>query len=204
MKCSPSACCLGLLVLASAAPAAGAQQPRYAFDLSQLDPVAVASVGSDLLRRAPDGAIDDLFQAVHAASQSREEAAILCALFEPGADRSVQALQRAANRLGPASRERFGNAFVGIALGGLQDPPQPYDPAAALQTLKAAAVKASFLHDGFGAGLNATGADPGRRDARCHAFRQLVGVLGNEPLATRVSATRWLLDQGLSLAVAAR
>jgi hypothetical protein len=118
--------------------------------------------------------------------------------------RSAQALQRTAERLGPASRDRFANAFVGIALAGLQGQPQPYDPVAAQQALKAAAVKAAFLHDGFGAGFNASGNDAASRDARCRSFRQLVGVLGNEPLATRVLATRWLLDQGLTLAVAAR
>lgn len=191
-----------LLALASMAMPLTAQQ--YEFDLSQLDPAAVASVGGDLLRRAPDAAIDDLFQAVRTSAQSPEEAAILCALFEPGADRSAQAIQRTAERLGPASRERFANAFVGIALAGLQGQPQPYDAAAAQQALKATAVKAGFLHDGFGAGLNASGNDPASREARCRSFRQLVGVLGNEPLPTRALATRWLLDQGLTLAVAAR
>jgi hypothetical protein len=191
-----------LLAAASVATPSAAQQ--YAFDLSQLDPVAVASVGGDLLRRAPDPAIDHLFQAVQASAQSPAEAAVLCALFEPDADRSAPAFQRAADRLGPASRERFANAFVGIALAGLQGAPQSYDPAAAQQALKAAAVKATFLHEGFGAGLNSTGSDADSREARCRSFGQLVRVLGNEPLPTRALATRWLLDEGLTLAVAAR
>jgi hypothetical protein len=193
---------LGLLLLAAAAVQPSAAQ-RPAFDLSQLDPVAAASVGSDLVRRAPDAAIDELFQAVHASAQAPQDAAVLCALFEPDADRSAQALQRAVDRLGPESRERFAGALIGIALAGWQGQPQPYDPAAAQQALKVAAVKATFLHDGFGAGLNASGTDAASRDARCRSFRQLVGVLGNEPLETRAAATRWLLDQGLTLAVAA-
>ncbi|MGI8560310.1 MAG: hypothetical protein ACR2J7_02500 [Luteimonas sp.] len=194
---------LGLLLLAASVATPSAAQ-QYEFDLSQFDPVAVASVGGDLLRRASDPSIDELFQAVRTSAQSPDEAAILCALFEPDADRSPQAIQRAADRLGPASRERFANALVGIALSGLQGQPQPYDPAAAQQALKAVAVKATFLHDGFGAGLNATGSDADSRKARCRSFGQLVGVLGNEPLPTRALATRWLLDQGLTLAVAAR
>lgn len=201
MRFSFHGCCVGLL-LAVATPAAHAQQ--YEFDLSQLDPAAIATVGSDMLRRAPDIAIDDLFQAVRIAAQSPDEAATLCALFEPDADRSMQAFQRAVDRLGPASRDRFANAFVGIALAGMQGQPQPYDPAAARQTLKATAVKTGFLHEGFSAGISATGADAASRAARCSAFRQLVGVLDKEPLATRALATRWLLDQGLTLAVAAR
>lgn len=201
MNAKLPACCLGL-ALAAAAPVAHAQAPDI--DFSPLDPVAVAALGSDVLRRAPDAAIDDLFQAVHAASRSREEAAVLCALFEPGADRSLPGLQRAADRLGADSRERFAGAFVGIAIAGLQGQPQPYDPAAAQQALKAAAVKAGFLHEGFGAALNADGDDAVSRDARCRAFRQLVGVLGDEPLPARAAATRWLLDQGLNLALAAR
>lgn len=203
MHLPTKALALGLLLGAAAMPGPAPAQ-QYEFDLSQLNPVAVASMGGDLLRRAPDPAIDDLFQAVRTSAQSPEEAAILCALFEPDADRSAQAIQRTAERLGPASRDRFANAFVGIALAGLQGQPQPYDPAAAQQALKATAVKATFLHDGFGAGLNASGSDAASREARCRSFRQLVGVLGNEPLPTRALATRWLLDQGLTLAVAAR
>ncbi|CAN5648307.1 hypothetical protein BH23PSE2_BH23PSE2_10190 [soil metagenome] len=190
-----------LLATASAAHPSAAQRP--AFDLSQLDPVAAASVGSDLLRRAPDAAIDELFQAVHASAQAPQDAAVLCALFEPDADRSAPALQRAVDRLGPASRERFADALIRIALAGWQGQPQPYDPAAAQQALKVAAVKATFLHDGFSAGLTADGTDAASRDARCRSFRQLVGVLGNEPLPARAAATRWLLDQGLTLAVTA-
>lgn len=194
-------CCVGLLLTVSM-PAVHAQQ--YEFDLSQFDAAAMATVGSDVLRRAPDSAIDSLFQAVRIAAHSPDEANVLCALFEPEADRSVQAFQRTVARLGPASQDRFANAFVGLALAGLQGQPQPYDPAAARQVLKATAVKATFLHADFSAGINATGSDAASRDARCSAFQKLVDVLGNEPLAARASATRWLLDEGLTLAVATR
>lgn len=185
------------LFAALSAPAAHAQQ--FDFDLSQLDPVAVASLGGDLVRRAPDPAIDALFQAVHQSTRTPADAATLCALFEPGADRDPAALQRAAARLGPESQRRFTDALVGIAMAGLDGQPRPFDAVAAQQAVKAVAVKTGFLHDGFGAALAANGSDAASRDARCTAFRQLVGVLGNEPLATRALVTRWLLDQGLSL-----
>lgn len=193
-------CCL-VLVLAAAQPAAA---QRYEVDLSQIDPAAVLSAGGDVLRRAPDSAIDSLFQAVHAASRSKQESTALCALFEPEADRSVQAFQRAADRLGDASRERFALAFTDIAVSGLQSPPQPYDPAAAKQTLKSAAVTATLLHDGFMADLSAAGSDPASRDARCRAFRHMVDVLKDLPIAQRAAATRWLLNEGLTLVASAQ
>lgn len=199
-------CCLALCV---AGASVGAHAQQYELDLSQvdlstIDPATVAAIGSDVLRRAPDEAIDGLFQAVRASSRSADEAAMLCALFEPDADRSMAGLQRTVEGMGAASRERFADAFVGIALTGLQGAPRTYDPGSARQALKATVVKAGFLHADFSAGINATGTDAASRDARCGAFRQLVDVLGDEPLPTRALATRWLLDQGLTLAVATR
>jgi hypothetical protein len=179
-----------------------AQQP--AFDPGRGQANVIAGVGGDLLARAPDAAIDSLFQAVAGAARVPQEAAVLCELFDPDATRDVEALQQASGRLGPASRERFAGAFLAIALGGLQGEPVAHDPAAARQVLKSAAVKAGFLHDGFAANLGAAGDDARSRDARCLAFRQLVGVLGLEPLPARAAATRWLLAQGLDLAIAMR
>ena len=179
------------------APAAIAQ--RYAIDLSQLDPAAVLSLGDDVLMRAPDPAIDRLFKAVHASSRSDTESAALCALFEPDAPRDVAAFQRAVDRLGDASRERFALAFTDIALTGLQGQVQPYDPAHARQVLKSAAVSATFLHEGFMLGLASEGRDEASRGARCRSFRWLVGVLDGLPQADRAAATRWLLREGLTL-----
>jgi len=190
-----------LLVLATVAVPATAQSQRYAIDLSQIDPAAVMSLGDEVLLRAPDPAIDRLFKAVHASSRSESESAALCALFEPDAVRDVAAFQRAVDRLGDASRERFALAFTDIALAGLQAPPQPYDPVHARQVLKSAAVSATFLHEGFMLGLASEGVDEASRQARCRSFRWLVGVLDGLPQPDRAAATRWLLREGLSLAV---
>ena len=196
MRASLQRWCIGALIACAASPVLAQQ---YEIDLSQLDPAQVLSAGGDVLSRAPDSALDGLFQAVHATSQSREESAALCALFDPDADRSVQAFQRAADRLGPHSRERFTTAFAEIAVTGLQGQPQPYDPKAAQQVLKSAAVTAAILHEGFMVGLTTTGEDTASREARCRSFRWMVGVLKDLPLDQRAMATRWLLHEGLTL-----
>jgi len=186
--------CAGLV----ASPPAPAQ--RYDIDLSRLDPAAVLSLGDEVLLRAPDPAIDSLFKAVHASSRSDTESAALCALFEPDAPRDVTAFQRAVDRLGDASRERFALAFTDIALAGLQGERRQYDPAHARQVLKSAAVSATFLHEGFMLGLASEGTDEASRHARCRSFRWLVGVLDGLPQPDRAAATRWLLREGLTLA----
>lgn len=206
MNRSPRRILLVLLLACVFAPAAAqeyeidlSQLDPNAIDLSRIDPAAVMAMGSDVLQRAPDSALDGLFQAVHATSQSRAESAALCALFDPDADRSVAAFQRAADRLGPQSRERFTAAFAEMALTGLQGQPQPYDPKAAQQVLKSAAVTATILHEGFMLGLTTPGDDPASREARCRSFRWMVGVLKDLPLEQRAMATRWLLQEGLTL-----
>ena len=186
------------LLLATLAGAPASAQ-RYDIDLSRIDPAAVLSLGNDVLLRAPDPAIDRLFKAVHASSRSDGESAALCALFEPDAARDVAAFQRAVDRLGDASRERFALAFTDIALTGLQGQVQPYDPAHARQVLKSAAVSATFLHEGFMLGLASEGRDEASRAARCRSFRWLVGVLDGLPQSDRAAATRWLLREGLTL-----
>ena len=191
-----AAACATLLCAVLALPAAAQQ---YRIDLSRLDPAAVRSLGDDVLSRAPDPAIDRLFKAVHASSRSETESAALCALFEPDAARDVAAFQRAVDRLGDASRERFALAFTDIALAGLQGEVQPYDPMHARQVLKSAAVSATFLHEGFMLGLASEGGDDASRQARCRSFRWLVGVLDGLPQGDRVAATRWLLREGLTL-----
>lgn len=186
-------------LLLALVPALSANAQRYDIDLSQLDPAAVLSLGDDVLLRAPDAAIDRLFKAVHASSRSDVESAALCSLFEPDAARDVAAFQRAVDRLGDPSRERFALAFTDIALAGLQGQVQPYDPAHARQVLKSAAVSATFLHEGFMLGLASEGRDQASRAARCQSFRWLVGVLDGLPQADRAAATRWLLREGLTL-----
>lgn len=186
-----------LLCLFLAAPAAQAQQQRI--DLSGFDPAEILAGANDVLLRAPDASLDRLFQAVHASSKIPGEAKVLCALFDADADRSLVGFQRAANTLGPSSRERFVGAVTEVATLGLQSPRQPYDPVAARQVLKSSGVTAMLLHEGFMAGMTATGDDPASRAARCQSFQQMLGVLKDQPLAQRASATRFLLNEGLSI-----
>ena len=185
---------LGLVLL----PLAGVQAQAPRVDLSGIDPVQVLAGASDVIARAPDADVDRLFTAVHAASRNQAEARGLCALFEPDADRSLPGLQRAANALGPQSRQRFVEAVTAVAVNGLQAPPRRHDPAVGEQALKAATVTGMMLHDGFLLGLSGTGRDGASRAARCTAFRQLVDVLADFSLDQRVAATRYLLDEGLA------
>lgn len=188
---------LAAIVFASCAPLLVAQQ-RGGIDLSGIDPAMVLASAEDVMMRAPDSDIDALYQAVRGASESEVEARTLCALFDPDADRSLIGMQRAASALGPASQERFVGAVAAIAVSGSQGQRQPYDPAAAEHVLKQAGVTAMLLHDGFMAGMAATGSDEGSRTARCRSFRQLVDVLQDFTLDQRAAATRFLLLEGLT------
>lgn len=193
------------MALASNAPAAqrfDVQDIQQA--LSEIDVDALLGEAGGVLMRAPDSSLDGLFQAVHASAQIPQEAQTMCRLLEPDADRSLEAIGRAANRLGPASRDRFVAAIAEVATAGVQNPPQPYDPAAARQTLKSAGVTAMLLHDGFMAGLSATGNDRASRDARCRSMGWMLDALKDVPLAQRAAATRLLLNEGLSLLARSR
>ena len=187
-----------LLLVAFAAPGVAPAQ-QYEIDLSRIDPAALLSTGGDVLRRASSPSIDALFQAVLQSSRDPKEAGALCALFEPDARRDLAAFQRTVDTLGPASRNRFANAFTDVAMSGLQGQPQTYDPAVAQQVLRSAAITATLLHDGFMLGLTSTGTDDASRQARCRSFRQMVDVLKDQPQPQRVLATRWLLNEGLTL-----
>ena len=187
-----------LLLAGALAVAPALAQDEYVVDLSQIDPGALLASAGDVLMRAPDGAIDALFQATHAAAQSPRDARILCTLFDPHADRSFEALAATANRLGADSRERFAIALANIAAGGLQGPRQPYDAAAAKQTLKSAGVTAMLLHDDFLVGMTADGSDAAARDARCRSFGWMLDALKEVPTGQRVAATRLMLSEGLS------
>lgn len=179
-------------------PALGQQRPAYEIDLSGIDAAMVLSGAEDVMLRASDDDVDGLYQAVLEASRSDAEAELLCALFDPSADRSLAGLQRVANGLGAQSRARFADAAVAIAVAGMQNPRQPYDPAAADQVLRRAGVTAMLIHEGFPVGIAATGDDPGSRQARCRSFRQLVDVLQDFELDERAAATRYLMIEGLA------
>src|SRR5690606_14370767 len=130
-------------------PAApGAMIEQWGFD-----PAALVADGTGLLARAPDPAIDRLFQAMHASSRDPADAQVLCRLFDPAADRRLAGLNAIASRLGQASQERFANAVAGVFVAAMQNPPQVQDSAAARQALKSAGVRAALLNDGFSGGL---------------------------------------------------
>ena len=183
-----------LTALSLAAPMHAASAGGWDFD-----PSVLAESGSDLLKRAPAPQMDAVFQAVHAVAANAAEAPALCSLLQPDADRSLDGLNTFASRLGPDSRARFGNALADLLVTAVQSSPQAYDPVAAQQSLKASAVTAALLHDGFMVGFQA-GNDANGRDARCQSVRWLLDAMQSRPQAERASMTRLLLDQGLALA----
>ncbi|MFZ7095218.1 hypothetical protein ACOPJQ_03670 [Luteimonas dalianensis] len=191
---------LFLLILACLPPlpAIAQQRQAYEIDLSGIDAAMVLAGAEDVILRAGDRDVDGLYQVLLDASRSDEESRELCRLFDPSADRSLAGLQRAANALGPQSRVRFADAVLAIAMAGMQNPLQPYDPAAADQVLRRAGVTAMLIHEGFSIGIAATGDDPGSREARCRSFRQLVDVLQDFELHERAAATRYLMLEGLT------
>jgi hypothetical protein len=75
-------------------------------------------------------------------------------LFDPQADRGLDGLNALTLQLGEESRVRLADAVTQFVVAAAQNPPQPYDAAAARQALKAAGVRAALLDDGFVAGLN--------------------------------------------------
>jgi hypothetical protein len=189
---------LALIVACVSLPAFAQQRDAYEIDLSGIDAAMVLAGAEDVMLRASDRDIDGLYQAVLEASRSDQESQMLCALFDPSADRSLAGLQRVANGLGPQSRARFADAVLAIAVAGMQNPLQPYDPAVGSQALRRAGVTAMLVYEGFTVGIAATGDDPGSREARCRSFRQLVDVLQDFELAERAAATRYLMLEGLT------
>ncbi|MBB1088824.1 hypothetical protein H4F99_10005 [Lysobacter sp. SG-8] len=194
-------CTLGLaigLAVASARPASATPPPgpdtRAMMEAWGLDPAVLSGNASQLLLRTPDPAVDTLYQAVHHSLQDPREARLLCAAFEPGGDRSLDGLNRVAAGLSDTSRQRFANAVVLVLMSAAQGVAQPWDVDAARQALKAAAVRAAILNDGFTAALNGNDAD-----ARCRAVGQLTAALEDQPQAERAAVTRLLLMEGVAM-----
>lgn len=176
--------------------ALAATTPAFAQDsvLDQwgIDAGALVADGRDLVLRAPDASVDGLFQAVHASAQSPQDARVLCTLFDPQAERSLEGYNEIASQLGEQSRVRFANAVADFVVASAQNPPQPYNPALAMQALKAAGVRAALLNDGFVAGLSGD-----NHDARCRSVSALLDALQARPVKERASVMRLLLSQGL-------
>jgi hypothetical protein len=184
--------CGALLALPAVLPAV-AQSSNSLADWG-FDPSALVADGRELLRRAPNHEIDALFQALHGASREPAEAATMCALFQPQADRSLAGLNQAAARLSPSTRERFALAVADVLVAATRSPPQAYDPAGAQQALKAAGATAAILHEDFLPGLHADDTD-----ARCRSFGLLLDGMAMRPMAERAAVTRLLLFEGLAL-----
>ena len=162
------------------------------------DPAALVSSGPDLLSRAPDATVDGLFQALHATAKRPEDSQALCALFDPQADRGLDGLNTLVSQLGEQSRVRLADAVAQFVVAAAQNPPQPYDAAAARQALKSAGVRAALLNDGFVAGLN--GDD---HPARCRSIGLLLDALQPQPVGERAAVTRLMLAEGLDRLVLA-
>ena len=187
------------LGFAIATPAmASPADPAPALEALVFDPAVLVADGMELLSRAPDRAVDGLFQAVHAAANAPGESEALCALFDADADRSLTGMNAAADQLDDASRERFALAVADVLVEATRNPPQPFDADAARQSLKKAGATAAILHEDFLPGLEA---DAG--DARCRSFGMLLDALGERPLGERAAVTRLLLQEGLSRAATA-
>ena len=192
MRCTAVLLIVSMLLL-TAPLRASAQDTDW-----NLDPGALLASGNDLLRQVPDAEMDGLFQAVHDAAQDDRQAQLLCGLFDPDADRSLQGLGAVASKLDPASRQRFASAIAAALVAAMQSPQQPFDAARAGQSLMAAATTAAILHDGFVAGLNTSGADSTSRRSRCRSVRWLLDAMQSRPQAERAAMTRLLLEQGLT------
>lgn len=149
------------------------------------------------MRKAPDPAIDQLFQAVRHASTKPDELALMCGFFDPGSQRDLAAVNQAALQFSHDSQRRFQHATDRLLQVREQAPDQPYDDVLARQSLRQAAVAAGMLFEGFVAGIQAEGRDAASRQARCRALNQLLGTVSMRPLKERAMITRLLMQEGL-------
>ena len=184
-----------VLLLGSAAVSAAGQSAiasRWTFD-----PQLLLARSDTVMRKAPESAIDDLFQAVRHASTKPEEMALMCAFFDPGSRHDLAAVNQAALQFSPDSQRRFQRATDRLLQVHEQEPDQPYDDAVARQSLRQAAVAAGMLFEGFVPAIQSEGRDAASRQARCRALNQLLGTVSMRPRNERVMITRLLMREGL-------
>lgn len=186
--------CALLLAGAPAAWAAGtsAIASRWSFD-----PQLLLERSDTVMRKAPDPAIDQLFQAVRHASTKPDELALMCGFFDPGSQRDLAAVNQAALQFSMDSQRRFQRATDRLLQVRDHAPDQPYDDALARQSLRQAAVAAGMLFEGFVAGIQSEGRDAASRQARCRALNQLLGTVSMRPMNERAMITRLLMHEGL-------
>lgn len=162
------------------------------------DPQVLLARSGQIMRNAPDPAIDRLFQAVWQSAQQPQELRVMCAFFQPGARRDLASVNRAALRFSAPSQRRFQEATDSLLQIAEHAPPQPYDAALAQHALTQAAVTAAMLHDGFVAGLNTSGADVASREARCRSLRLLLGTVSMRSQSERAMIMRLLMREGMA------
>lgn len=190
LRIVPAVLLLGSAVVSAAGQSAIAS--RWTFD-----PQLLLARSDTVMRKAPESAIDDLFQAVRHASTKPEELALMCAFFDPGSRHDLAAVNQAALQFSPDSQRRFQRATDRLLQVHEQDPDQPYDDAVARQSLRQAAVAAGMLFEGFVAAIQSEGRDAASRQARCRALNQLLGTVSMRPRNERVMITRLLMREGL-------
>lgn len=184
-----------LLLLGSAAASAAGSATVAAH--WTFDPQLLLARSDTVMRKAPDPAIEQLFQAVRHAAGKPDELALMCAFFDPGSRHDLVAVNQAALRFSPDSQRRFQRATDRLLQVRDQTPDQPYDDALARQSLRQAAVAAGMLFEGFVAGIQAEGRDAASRQARCRALNQLLGTVSMRPMNERAMITRLLMREGL-------
>ncbi|MDO5506288.1 MAG: hypothetical protein Q4F49_08390 [Pseudoxanthomonas suwonensis] len=178
------------LLLPLAAPVQAQTAPPQPLDFSSL-----LANAQDLLLRMPDAQADGLFQALHAVSRQEQDRAALCRVLEPDGDRSLQGMSALAGRLSPESREVLANAIAEAVVIAMQNStPAAWDRDAAEQALRANAVRAGLLHEGFSEGL----VEGASSQARCQSLAWMLDVIAERPVEERVLLTRLLLAQGLA------
>lgn len=163
-------------------------------------PAELLARSDAVIERAPDAALDALFQAVAEAARQPRELQAMCAVFEPEARRDLGALNRIALGFAPASQRRFQRATEHVLAASEDAPRQPYDDALARRALRQAAVAAAMLYDGFVAAVDSIerqDADAATRQGRCRALRQLFDTVSMRPLNERAMITRLLMREGL-------
>lgn len=176
---------------APAQTANSAGQPRQV----ALDFAPLLAVAQDLLLRMPDAQADGLFQALHATAQNTADRTAVCNILQPNADRSLQGMSALAGRLSQPSRELLASAIAEAVVAAMSNAtPPPFDRPAAEQALRANAVRAGLLYEGFSAGFAADASN----EARCQSLAWVLDVIAERPQAERIALTRLLLVQGLT------
>lgn len=188
---------LAALVLAGSSATASAAGSSAIASRWTFDPQLLLARSDTVMRKAPDPAIEQLFQAVRHAAGKPDELALMCAFFDPGSRHDLAAVNQAALQFSPDSQRRFQRATDRLLQVREQAPDQPYDDALARQSLRQAAVAAGMLFEGFVAGIQSEGRDAASRQARCRALNQLLGTVSMRPMNERAMITRLLMREGL-------